>query len=351
MNAEPLHEARARLDAGGRLLITRLRYIGDVVLSLPLVHALRRAFPHAELHYLADRPALAVLEEHPDLDRLWTHERGVGPGLRLAAALRRQRFDAVVDLFCNPRSALLTRASGAPVRIGERRRLRRVLYTQARRLPAGRSALQQHLDAGTLLGAKNAAERGPRLHLSPEERSRGRAHVDAARRVQPLVVVHLAATQPEKEWPLELALAFVQRLLDADIGVYLTRAPHRTLPSEAVAAREPRLRVLPELPLRELLGVLAVADAVVSVDGAIAHCSVALERPTLALFGPTDAAVWFPYAEFGAYRVLRAHANCAACAGASRAHTCMAALSVETVATELRALLDAARRQQGTASR
>jgi len=43
---------------------------------------------------------------------------------------------------------------------------------------------------------------------------------------------------------------------------------------------------------------------VVSVDGGILHCSVALERPTVGLFGPTDASIWFPYERFGPYRVL-----------------------------------------------
>jgi ADP-heptose:LPS heptosyltransferase len=55
-----------------------------------------------------------------------------------------------------------------------------------------------------------------------------------------------------------------------------------------------------------MLGVMAAAAAVVSVDGALVHAAVGLGRPTLALFGPTDARVWFPYGEFGPYRVLQA---------------------------------------------
>jgi ADP-heptose:LPS heptosyltransferase len=338
-----------KLDAGGRLLVTRLRYIGDVVLTLPLLRALRDAFPKAELHYLAEAPAIEVLLHHPDVDRLWTQRHGLRDGLRTAMELRAQRFAASIDLFSNPRSAFLVRASGVPVRIGERRRVRRHLYTHARALSPGRSALQQHLDAGALLGASNQVTRAPRIHLSPEERARGRERVDGGRTVQPLVVVHLAATQPEKEWPLELAQAFVKRLVENDHAVLLTTAPQRREPSAAVAQREPRARRLPELPFRELLAVLAAADAVVGVDGGIVHCSVALQRPTLALFGPTDAAVWFPYEAFGPYRVLREPAGCAACAGSGRAHTCMAALPVSEASRHLDALLDPSRPQGPTA--
>lgn len=345
MRQDRLQEAIHRLDSGGRLLVTRLRYIGDVVLTLPLLRALRVAFPNAELHYLAEAPAIDVLQQHPDVDRLWTHRRGARRGLRTALALRRQRFAVSIDLFSNPRSALLVRCSGAPVRIGEGRRVRRHLYTHARTLPQGRSALQQHLDAAALLGASNQLTQAPRIHLSPEERARGRERMDAGHAVQPRVVVHLAATQPEKEWPPELAAEFVGRLLDSDHAVLLTTAPQRPEPTHAVAQRAPRVRCLPILELRELLAVLAAADAVVGVDGGIVHCSVALHRPTLALFGPTDAAVWFPYEAFGPYRVLRAPGACGACAGSARTHTCMAALRVGEVVDNLGALLEASRAQ------
>jgi len=351
MMSDLLQDAMQRLESSGHVLVTRLRYIGDVVLTLPLLRALRAAYPNATLHYLAELPAIDVLLHHPDVDHLWTHRRGVGAGVRMAAALRRRRFTAAIDLFSNPRSALLVRATGAPVRIGENRRVRRVLYTHPRQLPPGRSALQQHLDAGALLGASNACTRAPQIHLSPVERARGREWVDALRRVQPVVLVHLGATQPEKEWPVELASAFVARLIANDYAVVLSTAPQRPQPAVVVAEREPRARRLPVLPLRELLGVIAAADAVVSVDGGILHCSVALGRPTLALFGPTDAAAWFPYAAFGPYRVLRSHSGCGACVAAARAHTCMAALDVETVARRFAQLLEEAGVRGGAASR
>ncbi len=350
MSDAALHAARRRLEANGRVLITRLRYIGDVVLSLPLVHALRRTFPSAALHYLADASALSLLEHHPDVDRRWTHVRGVVPGLRLASKLRAQEFDVVIDLFCNPRSALLARATGAGVRIGEARRGRRHLYTHARRLLPGRSALHQHLDAAALLGVDETPQ-PPRLFLSPEERARGRVLLRDGAHANPRVVVHTAATQPEKEWPSEHAVACVERLVDTGHRVFLTTAPHRPQPAHEVARRVPAATRLPELGLRDVLGALAAADAVVSVDGALVHCSVALGRPTLALFGPTDAEVWFPYAAFGPYRVLRAANACAACQGEGAPHTCMTALDVDAVLCSLRALLEASAAQRGTASR
>ena len=98
-------------------------------------------------------------------------------------------------------------------------------------------------------------------------------------------------------------------------------------------------RLLAPAPLRQFLSLIAAARAVVTVDGAVAHAAVALGRPTVALFGPTDPTVWFPYAPFGPYRVVHARTRCGACAGRAGAHDCMRAIDVESVLAALRAVL------------
>jgi heptosyltransferase-2 len=69
---------------------------------------------------------------------------------------------------------------------------------------------------------------------------------------------------------------------------------------------DPGVVRLPAMDLRSFCAVVAAAPAVISVDGAIVHAAVALQRPTVALFGPTDATIWFPYTRFGPYRVVSA---------------------------------------------
>jgi ADP-heptose:LPS heptosyltransferase len=339
-----LPDEEAPIRPGERVLVSRLRYLGDVILSLPLLTALRRALPECELHYLAEAGPLELLASQPELDRCWEARHGAGRTLGLARRLRAQHFAAVIDLFCNPRSALLVRASGARIRVGEDRRVRRHAYTVARRLIPGRSALEQHLDAMRGLGLQVPPPERPVLHLTAAELDAGAMrwrHLAA----EPRVVVHVAATQLAKEWPVAHATSLVRLLAARGFAVALTSAPHRPATSAAVAdAAGGAATLLPVLPLRELLAVLAGATAVVSVDGAVAHASVALGRPTVALFGPTDPHIWFPYANFGPYRVLHAGVDCGSCDRVvCPEHRCMAALSPDEVESAVHAVLSGTR--------
>jgi ADP-heptose:LPS heptosyltransferase len=302
-----LQQLPVRLQAGGRVLVTRLRHIGDVVLTLPLLSALRQRLPGAEIHYLAEAVPLSVLQNHPDVNKLWESSRTSAGMLPLAARLHRQSFDLAIDLFANPRSALLVFATGAPCRIGEARRVRRHLYTHQRQLLAGRNALQQHLAVIEDLQLEPVATSRPRLYLTETERDRGRQRKQQRGSSGTTVLLHLDASHAAKEWPVESCLELVARLHARGIAVMVGRAPGAALVSQALAdhgGTPANTCFLPQLELREYLGVLAACDAVVSVDGGVLHCSVALGTPTVGLFGPTDASTWFPYEALGPFRVL-----------------------------------------------
>jgi ADP-heptose:LPS heptosyltransferase len=100
------------------------------------------------------------------------------------------------------------------------------------------------------------------------------------------------------------------------------------------------------MPLRRLLGHVATADAVLTMDGAITHCSVALGTPTLALFGPTIPTIWFPYARYGPYRVLHAGVDCSLCDRYwCPTKACMGAISVQSAAESLEEIASSGRHE------
>ena len=312
MKRERLDQALQRLQAGSPLLVTRLRYAGDVILSLPLVHALRAAFPHAPLHYLAEPGPLSLLRGHPEIDRIWEAPRHAQATLHLLRRLRAQRFAVAIDLFSNPRSAQLVRFAGALLRIGEARRGRRHLYHVQRQLVPGRTAMAQHVAACEALGLHPGPPAPPRLYLAPAELQRGKEQVAALRPGESFVLLNLGASHPAKEWPDDCAVELVTRLRRRGIGVLLATPPDRAAPGDALMTRchtDGGVVRLPAMDLRAFVAVMAAVPAVISVDGAVVHAAVALQRPTVALFGPTDAAIWFPYTSFGPYRVVGAPAH------------------------------------------
>jgi ADP-heptose:LPS heptosyltransferase len=106
-----------------RILLVRLRLIGDVVFTTPVIRALRRHYPDAQLTYLVEPAAAPVVQANPHLSEVVVvpHTRGwrrIRDDLRLGARLRRERFDMAIDLHGGPRSAWLTWSSRAPVRVG-----------------------------------------------------------------------------------------------------------------------------------------------------------------------------------------------------------------------------------------
>jgi heptosyltransferase-1 len=346
-----------------KVLVSRLRYLGDVIMSTVVLDVLKEGDPGLELGFLCEAGHGVALRGHPQLDHLHllgSVRRGAdaqargGPGGQTAphpeAAgyldtlrhLRQQRYDLAVDLFFNPRSAWLLRLSGIPRRIGGTRRLRRHLYTHTslpedlgqeredfvRYAPGGlghhlsRLLPLQHQESGQSFGdwflsRENAAPSLPHL-TSPEMSSRAASalaelNVDPAR---PFLVCAPGATWPSKEWPLARWRALLDRLVREGPGPVVVLAPpqqHQPWSDLGPDLFPEGGGILPRLGLEEVLGLLGRARQVVTVDGGIMHAAVGLGVPTVALFGPTRPDVWFPYAGNGPFRILGTWPHCHPC--------------------------------------
>src|SRR5262249_55041984 len=130
-----------------RILLVRLRLIGDVVLTTPIVRALRNAFPDVRLSYVVEPLSAPIVRGNPHLDDVIVAAAPDAPGrlrrdLRLGLELRRQRFDLAIDLHGGPRSSWFTWASRARTRIGYEVAGRAWMYTT--RVPRTRELRPRH---------------------------------------------------------------------------------------------------------------------------------------------------------------------------------------------------------------
>jgi lipopolysaccharide heptosyltransferase II len=314
-----LREEAQKRGRALRILVTRLRYLGDVILTTPAIALLKERYPDAEIHYLTEAAYAPVLEGNPHLDGIVALHRGLRGAAVTIRTIRQKRFAAAIDLFYNPRSAMLLYMSRMPIRVGGSRRWRRRMYTHNFSVPPGiRSAVDHHIYPLGIIGANGQGGR-PRVYLSADEHARGTELLDrllhGERSGGLAVAIHPGGTWQSKRWEsdsfIELARGLVERL-GARILVVAG-------PGEEAIAREIKEKgggnifICPLQTIRTLASLLDNCDAVVANDGGVLHLSAALGRPTVGIFGPTEPDIWFPYEGTGPFRLVTRNEECAPC--------------------------------------
>jgi ADP-heptose:LPS heptosyltransferase len=344
----------------GSVLVSRLRYLGDVVMSTVVLEVLHEGDPNLRLGYLCEEQHAAALTAHPLLNQLHAlgnrrvgkdaRARRTAPSARQVGAgafgtivdLRQTRYDLAVDLFFNPRSAWLLRLSGIPLRVGGTRGSRRHLYTHSvlRGEMAARFPMFDELAPGGL--GEHLCRLEPLVHeetglpfgnwfcqnyqvgqLRPRIKAQLSGpvideilHEAGIEPGQPFLVLAPGATWASKEWPLERWRELIGLLLVQRPDAILILTPPGSADTWGSLGKEippGRGGVLPVLDLPRVLGLLSRSGLLVSVDGGIMHTGVGLGIPTVGLFGPTRPDAWFPYEGSGPFRVLCTRPPCHPC--------------------------------------
>ncbi len=313
------------LKPNPRILISRMKFIGDVILTTPLIRAIRERYPGGYLGYLGEKEAVSLLENNPCLDEIIPFDFSRPSIIEQPSVihrLRKRKFDVFIDLFSNPRSALLAFASGASVRIGKDSRGRGALYThRIRDNGVPKTAIAFHypyvrpIDVG-------ATHQRTEIFLTPGEIADARSFL-ADKGIsfdRPVAGMHPGATWPAKIWPIAKFMG-VAGQLSAHTGaqVVFTQGPNDPeLPASAGSAACGSAVILPPLPLRKLAAVLSLFRVYITNDCGPMHISVAVGTPTIGIFGPGEENIWFPYTppayDAGAgHRPLRHHVACHPC--------------------------------------
>jgi ADP-heptose:LPS heptosyltransferase len=328
---------------------------------------LRRHYPDATLWYLVERAAAPVVEHNPHLDRVVVAERPRGLArlaydVALARQLRRERFDVVIDFHGGPRSAWLTRATGAPRRIGYNLPGRFWTYTDrvpwTRALVPVRHSVDNQSDLLAPLGVAKPAAGMPPMEMPLDEgaaaRVAGRLHDAGVRDEHPLVVIHASASSPFRRWPSErfaqLAAALVRD--HEAVRVVFTSGPSELALQDQLTITARRLsgphgdRVLRcgDFSLVELRALIERAAVYVGGDSGPLHIAATTRTPIVALFGPTVPERSLPWRD-GAIPTIAVDAGSLPCRPCDQRHCvpgdfrCLTRVSVERVTAEAIALL------------
>ncbi len=318
-----------------------------------------------------------LVAENPDVDEILSMDEFEDPSTsvprRLAARVvfharvRAARFDWAIDLHGGPRSAFVTWASGAPLRVGYDTPGRRYAYTL--RLPRfvtdadGKQVVRSAVRVNaSLVEPLDVAVRDESLVLGvpAAARSRARAFLDGARlgAERPLVLVNPAAKWATKAWPADRYGRLAGRLaVERGADVVILWGPGERATAEAVratahavfaraeaaraAARHERVRLAPEGDLGDVAALVECARLVVGTDSGVSHIAAALGTPSVTLFGPTNPTEWHPY-DPTRHRAIFHGVPCSFCNLTACAwHACMNELSEDRVFAACRESLDA----------
>jgi heptosyltransferase-2 len=333
-------------------LVRATNWLGDAVMSLPAIRAIRSIFPHAHLAVLA-RPWVADLySRERAIDRVITYPalRGFAARRRFAGGLRSERFDSAILLQNAFDAALITWLAGIPERIGYRRDARGPLLTLAIPVPEpGDIPRHERFYYLELLRRAGIMERFPasdaiRLDGIDAARAAGAEQL-ATLGVPPgaIGVSPGAAYGNAKRWlPERFADAAIQ--LDRPVLVFGSR-DERPLCEEVAgrirAAGRGVWNLAGETTLRQFIDLASACALVLTNDSGAMHVASALGVPTVAVFGATDDTTTGPTGPLAL--VVREHAECSPCLlrECPIDHRCMTRVTTERVVSAAASLLPA----------
>ncbi len=271
-----------------RILLIRTDRMGDLLMTLPAVRAMRKAFPEAQITLLMKKELFPLLEHHPDLDRLLPWEgisEGWGTLWRWSRRLHRERFDAAV--IFNPAKFfhLAVFLAGIPVRIGYRRKLPWTLTASIPDTKASRLGHESdyNLELVQLLGARES-DKAPSLPVGEE--ARGELDLLLARcgapAEKPWVALHPWTSNPVKGWSMNRFEEVARGLQQQGVGVLVIGTPEEKAPQPPWRIQGDQIiNLTGRLPLKLLPALLARCRLLVSNDSGPVHVAAGVGTPVV----------------------------------------------------------------------
>lgn len=319
------------------------------MLSTPVIQNLHEYFPKAQIDFLVDEFASDVVAKNPWITEVITFNRRKDSGIGVVVRVRKKKYDLVIDLFSNPRSAVIAGLSGAPIRVGYPFRWRKYAYNVL------------------------VPPRGGEVHNVD-------FNLDALRRldipvnhVRPLFPLNDKATQFATKWIASNRLDGKQIVgmnpsggwytkrwgIDhyARLGDLISEKYHLEIvllwgPGEEEDARSIQRKmktssyIVPQTSLIELGAIIQQCAYVVSNDSGPMHIAASLDVPTLGIFGPTNPYLQGPYGKN--HRWIRAEEiECLACnlTSCPIGNICMTHLEPSRVMAAFDALVQESKKQ------
>lgn len=319
---------RAAIDWAGvrRVLVVRLRSIGDTVLATPSLVALRRFLPNAEIDILLENWVAPLLERHFAIDHVISVGKGSRARISAAREIRSRRYDVVFNLHGGTTATFLTRASGARHRVGyadyQYGYLHNHTFGSSSEFwgqPKTHSAEQQLALLG-YAGVPVADRPKSRLDVVPAAAVCVQRRLEAAGVKGNFALIHPAAAFATKQWATPNFARTAEFLAGRGLPTVAVAARHETSILEDLRdSSAVPIVAYDDFPLPEITALASKADIFVGNDSGIAHIAAAVDTPSVVIFGSSNHDHWRPWTD-AANEIVFREFPCQPCAG----YTCEA---------------------------
>ena len=327
-----------------RILVIKLRAIGDVLLSTIVLKNLRHHFPDAQLDFLAEPPSREVLEGNLVVNDLLIFDRANDNAVAFLWRLRSRRYDLVIDLFGNPRTAFMTYFSRATYRVGYDFRGRQYAYNILVQ-PRGGEVHNTEFDLDALRALDvEIVDREISFSISERDEECAARFVRQERLDGQLIVgLNPSGSWYTKRWGLKNFARLGDKLVERyKAKVLLLWGPGEHEDARRIQAMMRHASLIPPRTTLKQLGALVKrCSLVVSNDAGPMHLAAILGVPTLGIYGPTNPYLQGPLGERSSWVRLEG-LECLGCnlTLCPIGHICMDRLSVDTVLEAIRRMLE-----------
>ncbi|HMO16502.1 MAG TPA: lipopolysaccharide heptosyltransferase II [Oligoflexia bacterium] len=339
------------------ILLVQLGFLGDVVLSTPVIGALRKIYPEAKIDFLCTKESSGLVSNHPELNSVITYdkrkkERGFLGLLRKVKDLRKNEYDAVFSLHKSYRTASLLWLSGIPKRFGFKKSSLNFLYTRTTERPESSHEVERNLAI-----LKNI-DIDPNIFIEPLRIGiNTQLHDQANELIKNLPALKIAIAPGSvwrtKRWTKEGFSKISKELLSSGFGVVLIGGPSDMESGEFIEKslseynfKDRFINTIGKYPLDYSCALIDACDALVTNDSAPLHIGSALNKPLVAIFCATVPAQGFGPWMVQHQIVERKELGCRPC-GSHGGHkcplgtdACQKEISPQEVLIALRSLID-----------
>ncbi len=327
-----------------KILIIKLRGIGDVVLSTIVIDNLRKDFPKTQIDYLVEAPSQPGLLGLNEINQVLIFERNnFWKKVALISKIRSIGYDLVLDFFSNPSTALITFFSGAKHRVGFPYRGRMYAYNLFGPRERGKyHSAQLHLETLRMIGL-NHSYKALYYYISSSALNVAEKYLRDSF-IENNFVIGICPTggwaskkcDPKKF--VEIANALINKF-NAKIFILWGKSDeadslkiHSLLGDKSIIA--------PETTIQELAAMIARCKILIANDSGPMHISTAVGTPVLGLFGPTSPHMQGPFGEKNEW-VRLDELDCIECnlLACPRNHECFRDLPVEKITAKVESLL------------